>query len=629
MKLTLRTKLTMATAALVLGVVAVISVVYLAALTKQVIRQAQARAAFVAQEMFLEAQQALGEAANHGNGPASTGPADLQTFVKKTLQADPGWNAAVQAAMGYSASVYEITVSDSDGTALVSSDVSLPGRKIYQRPDIAALVRGGFLSQLAVLYGAPRVYEYALPFNLGARPFGEVRVAISTALLRNEISPGLENAGLFAAGAVLVSTLMAFVLSRATLAPVQKISAQLDRITAGESDVEPVLQTGEFGQVSTKISRIGRELHDVREVFSTLRENLNQIMAHLEDGVLLFSADGRIVLASPSVTQFLSVPVNELTGRRALDVFPAGHPLREILAASGSADAEVEVLLETGQGARRAGARTQAVTEGGSRMGTLMTLRDLESRERIGNELQISEHLATIGRVTAGVAHEVKNPLNSMRVWLEVLKSSLSAEAEPQQAAHMLDSEIERLDRVVKTFLDFTRPVQLQMEDVDLRAMLEDVVESTRPAALSAGVQTSMELDTDVPPVRGDRELLRQAVLNLVLNACEAMGKGGKLKVQLHRQEEIAEVLISDTGKGIAPQHRNKIFQLYFTTRPGGSGVGLANAFRFVQLHGGSIEFESEPERGTSFRIRLPLPSARESMQASAGGTVRTDTRPA
>src|SRR5580700_1558183 len=108
MKFTLRTKLTIATAALVLGVVAVISVVYLAALTKQVIRQAQTRAAFVAQEMFLEAQQALGEAASHGSSPLSTSPQDLQSFVQQTLQADPGWNAAVQAAMGYSASIYEI-----------------------------------------------------------------------------------------------------------------------------------------------------------------------------------------------------------------------------------------------------------------------------------------------------------------------------------------------------------------------------------------------------------------------------------------------------------------------------------------------------------------------------------------
>jgi signal transduction histidine kinase/HAMP domain-containing protein len=626
MKLTLRTRLTISTAALVLAVVAAVSVAYLAALTKQVIRQAQNRAIFVAQEMFLEAQQALGEAASRGRGPESTSTADMQKFVQQTLRADPGWNAAVQASMGYSASVYEITVSDADRTALVSSDASLPGRQVYRRPDVGPLVRSGFFSQLAVLYGPPRVYEYVLPFNLGARPFGEVRVAISTALLRNEISPGLKEAGLFAAAAVLISTLVAFVLSRATLAPVQKISEQLDRITAGESDVEPVLRKGEFGQVSTKISRIGRELHDVREVFSTLRENLNQIMAHLEDGVLLFSADGRIVLASPSVSQFLNIPANELTGKRAQDVFAEEHPLREIPVTGDAANEEIEVLLQTGQGEQRVGVRTQPVTEGGSRMGTLMTLRDLESRERIGNELQVSEHLAIIGRVTAGVAHEVKNPLNSMRVWLEVLKSSLPTEAEPQQAAQMLDSEIERLDRVVKTFLDFTRPVQLQMEDVDLRAMLEEVLESTRPAA--AGVETSMDLETGVPPVRGDRALLRQAVLNLVLNACQAMGKGGKLSVQLHRRDEMAEVLISDTGKGIASQHRNKIFQLYFTTRPGGSGVGLANAFRFVQLHGGSIEFESELGRGTSFRVRLPFAvDVHESAQTRAGETMRTDTR--
>jgi signal transduction histidine kinase len=122
-------------------------------------------------------------------------------------------------------------------------------------------------------------------------------------------------------------------------------------------------------------------------------------------------------------------------------------------------------------------------------MGALITLRDVESLERIGNQLQVSERLAALGRVTAGVAHEVKNPLNSMRLWLEVLKANMPVEPEPQQAVKMLDSEIDRLDRAVKTFLNFTKPLEIKLEETDLRLLLDDVLEAARPTITKAGIE--------------------------------------------------------------------------------------------------------------------------------------------
>jgi signal transduction histidine kinase len=120
-------------------------------------------------------------------------------------------------------------------------------------------------------------------------------------------------------------------------------------------------------------------------------------------------------------------------------------------------------------------------------------------------------------------------------------------------------------------------------------------------------VQVAQLLPIDVPQVYVDRALLKQAVLNLVLNAVEAMPNGGKLHVMLSRRGEMAEITVGDTGKGIPPENKQKIFQLFFTTRPGGSGIGLASTFRIVQLHNGSIDFTSEVGRGTTFRIELPL----------------------
>jgi signal transduction histidine kinase len=176
----------------------------------------------------------------------------------------------------------------------------------------------------------------------------------------------------------------------------------------------------------------------------------------------------------------------------------------------------------------------------------------------------------------------------------------------PRQAVRVLDSEIDRLDTVVKRFLDFTRPPDMHQEEISLKELLEDVLAIERPSMDKAKVKVTARF-AEVPSVLADKQLLKQALMNLFLNAVEAMPAGGYLSVSLDRHGDMAEIDIQDTGRGIAPEHKQRIFQLFFTTRPGGSGIGLASTFRTVQLHNGSIEFESEVGRGTKFHIELPL----------------------
>jgi PAS domain S-box-containing protein len=610
MRLSLKTKFTLATALLVLAVVTVVSTLYIARLTRQTLRQADDRARFVAEQVFLACKNSLTDAAARGDFPKSDSAADLRAYVQRALDQSNTLDSVMESAVGYSPTIYEISISDRDGIVMKSSDPALRGEKVAQRPPVDSLVRGGFFQQLRTLYGPPLVYEDSLPFNVGSEPFGDIRVGLSSALIRSEISPSLVSAGYYALGSVLLSTLLALVVSRASLAPIDRISAQLDRISAGEFDLEPVHRGDEFGAVSTKIIGIGKQLRDVREIFSTLRENLDQVMSGLEDGLLLFNANGYTVLVSPSVEKFLGVPPEELRGRRASEIFPPGHPMRQTLGIHGDQIGHVEnaeVTLEGAQGPQRIGVSSQVIREHGTPMGSLVTLRDVESLERIGSQLHVSERLAALGRVTAGVAHEVKNPLNSMRLWLEVLKANMPVDPEPQQAVKMLDSEIDRLDRAVKTFLNFTKPVELKLEEADLRVLLDEVLDAARPAITRAGIELRVELPSQFPRVLVDSQLIHQAVLNLLLNACDFTSGGGRITLSLRRNGEFAVIAVADSGKGISAEDQKKIFQLFFTTRPGGTGIGLANTFRFVQLHNGRIEFDSEPGRGTTFRLELPL----------------------
>jgi PAS domain S-box-containing protein len=611
MRLSLKTKFTLATSLLVLAVVTLVSGLYLARLMRQTLRQSSDNANFVAQQVLEACRGAVKQAAERGDAPASLAPGDVRAYVREAFDDSATLNSLIESDIGISRTIYGISISDLNGIVLVSSDASDRDKKIAMRLPLSALVHAGLIEQLRELFGAPQTYEYTLPFQLGPEPFGSIRVALSSALIRAQIAPELISAGYVALAFVLFSTLLAFGVSSIMLAPVSRISAQLDRISAGHFDSEPVVARGdELGAVSTKISGIGKQLRDVREIFSTLRENLDQVMSGLEDGLLLFNAEGRAVLVSPAAEKFVGGRPEELRGLLASEIFPKGHPLRAALNIDGNQIGHTEakeIAIDGHGGPQRVGVSVQIIRERGTRMGTLVTLRDVESLERIGSQLQVSERLAALGRVTAGVAHEVKNPLNSMRLWLEVLKANMPIEPEPQQAVKMLDSEIDRLDRAVKTFLNFTRPVELNLEETDLRALLDEVLDATRPTITKGGLALHADLPTEFPTAMVDRQLIHQAISNLVLNACNFTDPGGRISVRLHRVGDYASIEVTDTGKGISPEDQKKIFQLFFTTRPGGSGIGLANTFRFVQLHNGQIEFESELGRGTTFRILLPL----------------------
>jgi PAS domain S-box-containing protein len=611
MRLSLKTKFTLAISLLVLLVVTVVSTLYLARLTRQTLRQSNDTAGFVAQQVYDACGNALKEAAERGEAPVSFNSADLRDYVQHTFDNSSTLNSLIESDVGSSPMIYEITISDSNGIVMLSSDSSLRDRKVAQRPPISSLARTGFFQQLRELLGPPQTYEFSLPFLLQGSPFGDIRVGFSSVLIRGQIMPSLLNAGYWALGSVLISTLLAFLVSTIAFAPVARISTQLDRISAGQFDPEPVVaRSDEFGAVSNKIVGIGKQLRDVREVFSTLRENLDQVMSGLEYGLLLFNAQGRAMLVSPSVEKFLGARVDDLRGHRINEIFPPRHPLREALRIEGDQVLPTEgkeVTLNGSAGPRRIAVAAQVIREHGTHMGTLVTLRDVSTLERFGTQLQLSERMAVLGRQTAGVAHEVKNPLNSMRLWLEVLKANMPIDPEPQQAVKMLDSEIDRLDRAVKTFLNFTRPVEMKLEETDLRTVLEEVIDAARPAATKAGLTLRLDASSELGPVLVDRQLIHQAVLNLVLNACDFTNAGGRVSVSLRRDGENALIAVQDTGRGISAEDQKKIFQLFFTTRPGGSGIGLANAFRFVQLHDGRIEFDSEPGRGTNFRIELPL----------------------
>lgn len=598
----------LAISGLVFALVATLSCLYVSQILRQRINQSYDNADFIAHQVLHVARQAL-ETELPGSHLEPQNPNQARDAIAAILQRDDAVSTLLQSVVGYNAEVYDTALTDQNGVALVDTDATTVDKPLPHRRPLSALRDGGFLDQIRAVYGPARVYEVTLPVQRQGAPFGEIRVGLSTLFLKQELVPQLNRALLFSGVAVVFSLIIAAFLSNLVLRPLGVIARRLDAMTSETGKPEPETErTDEFGAVNTRIDRLGRQMHDVREIFSALKENLDQLMSTLQDGLILFTRDGRIVLVSASAERFIGRPRGEMLGRMVEEVFDDSNRLGRIVLDAFALRQEVpsrEIELERG---RRVQLALDFISERGVPIGALLTVRDAESVRRIENEIELSRRLAAIGRLTSGVAHEVKNPINAIVIHLEILRERM-LQLDPETRRHMdiINSEIHRLDRVVKTLVDFSRPVELKLCALDLRSLAAEVVALAAPEARSHNVEIVHDFGQQPLPIRVDTDLMKQAVLNVVINGVQAMPDGGTLTLRAFATSQAAVLEVHDTGAGVSPEIRDKIFNLYFTTKKSGSGIGLALTFRAMQLHNGVLDLDSEARQGTTFRFMLPL----------------------
>src|SRR6266852_3148043 len=541
--------------------------------------------------------------------------------IPQALLSDADLADRLRTIMAVSRSLLEITICDPHNKVLVSTDASRHAGDSFPEdyPDYAYLAsRSRLLDKIRALRdeGAPKYYRLSEALGPeGRSPVVFVHVVILPALIRGEILPELKNAAVVSLLSILGSILIALVFSNFAFQPLGGVTKMLDQLTRGEygSPDAPRLQSreDEFGVMVSKVDLLGQQLG-----------NFERLLDQLEEAVLVFGGDRTLIVASGALEKFLGKRRVELMGLRMMDIFPPDASVGFFL----------EQILETGRPVRNFSVRldgAQANGDGKSKRshallsvellesfasgtrkntGMMVRLRDPEVRRQIKGQLQTAERLTAINRVTSGVAHEVKNPLNAMLMHVELARIKLAQgdfEILPQM--DIIASEILRLDRVVKTFLDFTRPVEMKSTEVAVDGFVYEMVELARPQAQAVGVTITVDLQAAGATIVADSDLLKQAALNIVVKAIEAMPQGGELRFESSVTGEEAEIRISDTGPGIPSEKRDKIFQLYFSTKKKGSGIGLAMTFRIVQLHNGKIDFFSEPGKGTTFALRFPV----------------------
>ena len=550
------------------------------------------------------------------------------------LRDDPGLRSILASSVYGESVTYAAILNDKD-TVIASGDPSLVDRPLPPSEDLKPIADGSVLAQLRVIYSEGRTLEVRQPLTLGDVPFGSIRVGVSTLLMREALSDWLMPTLGAAAGALLVAILVAGVLAERLLRPIHVIRSGLTRLGQGEFGVTLDLPPGdEFGELGTFFNRVSQQLSADRTQLQDQNANLQSAVEHLEDAVAMFNPSGALLYGNPAMEALL--PANAV-GQTISSAVPTGHLFRTLVeetiatrASRGpvqaSLDGETELLL-----------MTQAVTgTDGALVGVLLVARNVTTMSRVQSMIAYSRKLVALGRLTAGIAHEVKNPLNAMMIHLELLRTKLrnaaawAAAPQPQAVAagglglstaapempaaakgalehvEIIEGEVRRLDGVVQGFLKFTRPEDLRLQPVKLSSLFEGILPVIEPEAMKNSVRVVLDCPASLPPVNGDAGMLRQAFLNLAINACQAMAHGGVLRFSCApASRQRVQVRVEDTGVGIRPDHLDKIFDLYFTTKDHGTGIGLSMVYRIVQLHDGDIEVESTPGRGTTFRVLL------------------------
>jgi signal transduction histidine kinase len=285
------------------------------------------------------------------------------------------------------------------------------------------------------------------------------------------------------------------------------------------------------------------------------------------------------------------------------DLEPASHPYRRIVEDTlDDHQARGPVTVDVRDVGERLVMTNVVDSADGQPVGVLLVARNLAYLAQVESTLRYSGKLAAMGRLSAGIAHEIKNPLNAMMIHLELLRLKLVDSPASEHVA-IITAQMRRLDEVVQGFLRFTRPADLRLEAVALADVFDNIMPIVRAEAAKQNIDIRVECPPDLPRIQADIALLEQAVLNLALNACQAMSNGGRLRLAGLARTGRVDIIVEDTGVGISPEQLSRIFELYYTTKETGSGIGLSMVYRTVQLHDGDIEVESVPGRGTTFRV--------------------------
>jgi PAS domain S-box-containing protein len=518
------------------------------------------------------------------------------------------------------------------------------------RPESVGLLLPGEVDRRAAATLDPLVQEtrtetgeviddFAVVVLAGQQKWGVVRVGMSRQRTEALISRTRWELGGLTVLTLLLGGLAAALVARRISRPMQQLAEGAAAISRGELDlrVEPTTDD-EIGHLALAFNHMASQLRQQRTALeganAELRQRLNEladlksytdnILASMTNGIVTVDLDGRVVTLNPAAEMMTGFFAGEVIGRYCTEVFARTAELGEILMetiATRSASPGVAVTLHRRNGRTLAVEISAAPLKAGEGkdLGVIAAIRDLTVMRELESRLRRSDRLAALGELAAGLAHEIKNPLTSLMTFSRHLARRFDDEHFRAKFQSVVPRELERINGIVEGLLELARPARVNFTAVRLPASLERAAELYAQEMESRGVQVTRDYARDLPAVWVDAEAVYQALVNLVRNALDAMPSGGNLTLRAGWSDEHhvvrpgpagarrVRIEIEDTGIGIPTADADRVFNPFFSTKTGGTGLGLALTHKIIEDHGGSIDFRSAVGRGTVFRIVLPL----------------------
>jgi signal transduction histidine kinase len=528
------------------------------------------------------------------------------------LRHDPALSASLRSAEVFGNSVKYIRFETPDGRLIVGTPINGLGRSTLPFEDLRRLTQPWpFFWRLQIL-SRPHTYELSKPLLKEDRVLCVIRMGLSTATIASAVQRKLIDFGILAASVTIVGMLAAMFSGALVLSPLGDVIRGIERLTTGNIGSSNLDATSgdELNKLALRFNQLSLRVKSDRARWEDERGQFINAFRSIADAVLLLDADESIRFCNEEALTRLGLPGGGLAQGKTLRVLLGeNHPLVTIVSTAKTSTTEFrDVAAEVGRGQSKLSFLASIFPLGvdPSGAGQLVIVRDLKPVRQLDDVIDTSGRLARLGGLISGVAHQIRNPLNAMTLELELLSQDVRDGKEVEERVQTVRNDMLQLAKAIDALARFMRPETLKHELVPVNELIYEAAK----LVVDPSIEVAFRLDPSNPVIRVDRAVLMEALRNLVQNSIEAMPQGGKLKLNTERKDNYVHISVSDSGHGIPPEIRDRVMQLYFTTKKFGTGLGLPMALRAIDLHNGTLVPDFRDEVGTEFKICLPAERA-------------------
>lgn len=513
-------------------------------------------------------------------------------------------------------SIIHILLINTDMKILISSDPSIEGQQYKSSTELSTILRNQPLVLDKTWQTGIKVLDVILPLtNAQGVIFGYLRVVLS----HSELTTSYKDLSfIFIPVIIAFGLLLAFsfyLAGRAYRVPLESIKDLVSRINEGDYSYRIDYNSNdEFTSTFKQLNKTIEKVSLLDESYKQATKRISTLLKAVDESIVVLDQDQKVSSFNEAAAEFFKLPQNENFPDSFNHLLSQNTELRALLREAkqtGRAIEKRELTLWLKESELVCRTSIQLYLENESVTSYLLSFKDVESLKELENNLTRSMKFGVIAGLASSISHEIKNPLSSMAIHADILNTRLGKidipdELKLKKSLEILQTEVKRLNRITSQFFNLARVKRSDLALINLNSVIKDVLFLVQQQSIERNIQLKSELADAIDFIYGDPDQLKQVFLNILLNAFQAIDRDGLVHVRSRQEHQIIIIEIEDNGKGIAPEEQEHIFELYFSTKADGGGIGLAVSKDIIQAHEGQISFTSQQGQGTVFTLHFP-----------------------